>query len=230
MEPNQMGAAGQPMPNQQIPTQPMPAAEAMPSMEQQMAAAMQEQVAEPALEPAPVMEAPKKDNKGMLIGMILAIVVAVAGIGFGAFSMISGAQNEDNYKKQIASLQSTNANLSAQLAEVEALNGDEALALLQAAAPYTISYANVYAKYNGEDDIVAYWVKYLPTNVPEGTTVANDIIFTLNDEGEWEFSLPGMTTLAPELANDYVLLDGGEVVIPAPVAPETPAEEENTEE
>ncbi|MBR0488228.1 hypothetical protein IJJ39_00935 [Candidatus Saccharibacteria bacterium] len=244
MEPNQMGAAGQPMPNQQIPNQPMqepmqagqPAMQAM-SVEEQMTMAMQEPMQDmnQVVEPAPVMEAPKKSGHGMLIGMILAIVVAIAGVAFGVIMMLNGNNTSADYEKQISSLKATNANLQDQLSEFEALNGDEALKLLQDAVasqslPYSIQYANVYAKYNGDDDVTAYWVKYLPVNVPEGVAVASDIIFTMSEDGNWEFALPGFTSFTEELLQNYVLLDGSEIVVapvtpaPAPAPEETPAE------
>ena len=249
MEPNQMGAAGQPMPNQQIPTQPqqpvmeqtmqeqaMTTEQFAPAgdmtMEEQMAAAMQEQPMDQSMvESTSVVEGPKKNN-GMLIGMVLAVVAAVAGIAFGVIMMLSGNGKVSDLEKQVSSLKSTNSNLQSQLDEVEALNGDEALALLQTAVvsqslPYGIGYANVYAKYDGDEDLVAYWVKYLPINVPEGVGVANDIIFTMNDEGNWEFTLPGFSGYTQELADNYVLLDGNAVPAPAPApapAPEEPEE------
>lgn len=140
MDPNQMGVAGQPVPNQptmsnmpefgvqpqaQAPVQSQPVAAqpvAQPAtqpapeqpvmaetltMEQQMEVAMQEPVMEtPAPAPMPV-EAPKKKGKGMMICLIAALIVAAGGIGFGIYMMISGQQTEDNYKKQISSLQTT---------------------------------------------------------------------------------------------------------------------------
>ena len=142
MDPNQMGAAGQPMPNQPTPSnmpefgpqpvqaaqpvQPMaePVAEPMANaepmaeqvtmtMEEQMAAAMQEPMMQqqmPQPEPMPV-EAPKKKGHGMLITMILALIVAAGGIGFGVYMLISGQQTENNYKRQISTLQGTIAQL-----------------------------------------------------------------------------------------------------------------------
>lgn len=238
-----MGAAGQPMPNQQMPTesvQPMQPTqpmqqmpEQMVSVEEQMMTAMNEPM--PMSEPlaaAPVMEEPKKSkSNGMLIGMVLAIVVAVAGIAFGVIMMLTGNSQKADYDKQISSLKAANNSLQKQLDEVEVLNGDEALSLLQAAAvaqslPYGISYANVYAKYDGEDDITAYWVKYMPVNVPEGVAVANNIIFTLNEDGEWEFVLPGFDVFTQELADNYVLLDGSEIVVPVAPAPAPEAQPE----
>ena len=138
MDPNQMGVAGQPVPNQPIMSNmpefgvqpqaqaavnqpiaqpaPQPVAQPMPeqavatetlSMEQQMEAAMQEPVVETqAPEPMPV-EAPKKKSHGLVICLIAALLVAAGGIGFGIYMMISGQQTEDNYKKQISSLQTT---------------------------------------------------------------------------------------------------------------------------
>ena len=232
-----MGAAGQPMPEQPTPIQPTQpvdpmsmAEEPMNMVEQQMTEAIQEQIEQPAMEPTPVMEAPKtKKINNMMIGLVLAIVVAVAGIAFGVIMMLNGNSQVADLEKQISSLKATNSNLQSELDEVEPLNGDEALVLLQSAAatqglPYGIGYANVFAKYNGNDDVVAYWVKYLPVNVPEGVAVASDIIFTMNADGEWEFTLPGFTGYTQELINNYVSLDGNALTIVATpeVVPENP--------
>lgn len=207
---------------------PTAAPTAQMSVEQQMMAEIQNSQIEEQQKAAAEAEAAAKlaeaeadkpqQNKGMLIGLIVAAVVAVGGIGFGVFSMISGNQKTDNLNKQIATLKSQNSELQNQIADASTLNGDEALALLNEAASeqkvgYEIGYANVYAKYNGDDDTVSYWVKYLPINVSVGAKTANDIIFTLGDDNEWEFELPGFVTYTQTLIDDYVLLDGSEIVL-----------------
>lgn len=218
-----MGAAAQPMPEPAV------------TMEQQMAAAMEETipVEMPVEAQAPIMEAPKpKKSNGVLIGLIFAIVVALGGIGFGVFMLLNNNTVAADYEKQISSLKSTNANLQNQLDEVEMLNGDEALTLLQTAAtaqsaPYAINYANVYARYSGDEDITAYWVKYMATSTVDGAMILSNIIFTMSDDGDWDFTLPGFTTYTQELADNYTALNGSTITVP--VAP-TPAPTEPTEE
>ena len=248
MEPNQ-----NPNPNQ-VPTPVNPAmpetpAQANPaaqmSVEQQMMAEIQNSQMEDQQKAAAEAEAAAKlaeaeankpkQNKGMLIGLVAAIIVAVGGIGFGVFMMISGNQRADSLNKQISTLKSQNSELQNQVADAAALNGDVALELLNEAATaqnlgYAIGYANVYAVYDGDEDITSYWVKYLPINVQAGAMTANDIIFTLGDDGEWEFELPGFVTYTQALTNDYVLLDGSEIVLNDTVVEDAGVVEETTTE
>lgn len=177
-----------------------------------------EQVTVTEAGPAPAMpETPKKKNNGMLIGLILCLLVAAGGIGFGVFAMMDGNAQTTELNKQISSLKKQNSDLLEQISEFEKieyveeeLSGDIALDLLQKAnngnQEYEIGYANVYAKYNGEDK-VSYWVKYYPVNVKSDEVgLAYDIIFTLNDDGEWEFELPGFTGWGPDLEEQYTVL------------------------
>ena len=173
----------------------------------------------------------KKSSKGMLYGLILCLILAVGGIGFGVWAMMDGNTQKEQLNTQISSLKKQNNELSEKIIELEEnnaggnteedntntpteakeLNGDTALDLLVKAVTgkqlgYGVGYANVYAKYNGNDK-VAYWVKYMPTHIiNDEVSVAYDIIFTLNDAGEWEFELPGFTGYGPELEAQYTVL------------------------
>ena len=219
MEPNQMGAAGQPMPNQPLPNQPMPepvapvppvpeqsapmsdqAAPAM-SMEEQMTAAMVETMPDqPTMSTAPALEPQKKSNKAIILGMIFFAIVAIGGIGFGVWMMLDKDNLASKYEEQISSLKKTNSQLMEQLADQDAITSDEALDLLKDGVTtknlsYNILNANIYAVYNGEEDKTAYWVKYTAstTDAPE-TIVQYNTIFTLNeDEETWTFEIPGFT-------------------------------------
>lgn len=203
MQPNQT------MPQQPVqPQQPISPTPPQPSVAQQMDAALNE----PPVTPPPMSAAPKKKGVGMGLALVLCILLAVAGVAFGAFVLVQKNTEAALYEKQLTDLKKTNSELSNQLAEVNnALSGDEALALLKRTAAkdgvgYEIAYANVYAKYIGDEDKIAYWVKYLPINAADGVATATDIIFTLNDEGEWEYALPGFTETTPEMLNDYALV------------------------
>ena len=48
----------------------------------------------------------KKGGNGMLIGLVLCVIAAVAGIGFGVWAMMDGNSQKDNYEKRISSLKS----------------------------------------------------------------------------------------------------------------------------
>ncbi|MBO4813097.1 hypothetical protein J5491_03025 [Candidatus Saccharibacteria bacterium] len=172
-----------------------------------------------------------KSGKGMLYGLIFCLILAVGGIGFGVWTMMDGNTQKEQLNTQISSLKSQNNELSERIIELEEnnagenteedntntpteakeLNGDIALDLLVKAVTgkqlgYGVGYANVYAKYNGNDK-VAYWVKYMPTHIiNDEVSVAYDIIFTLNDAGEWEFELPGFTGYGSELEAQYTVL------------------------
>ena len=188
---------------------PMSAAQAPEQM-------VAEQVTVAEMGSAPAMpEAPKKKSNGMLIGLILCLLLAIGGVGFGIWMMMDGNTQKDNLNKQISDLRKQNNDLLEQIEEIdvdaqEELNGDIALDLLQKAnktnSSYGIGYANVYAKYNGDDEI-SYWVKYYPTHVQsDDVGLAYDIIFTLGEDGEWEFELPGFTGYGPDLEEQYTVL------------------------
>ncbi len=223
------------------PTQPVPAPA---SPEQQIAAELEQAAAEDMAKAAAMKEAAEKEaaleaakpkqSKGMVAGLVIACLVAVAGIGFGAYSMISSSQNIDSLNKQITTLKNTNSNLESQVADMPELTGEEALSLLSNAAlstnaGYKIAFANVYAVYTGseddEEDVTAYWVKYLPVEMTEGSTSADNIIFTLNDEGEWDFTLPGFVTYDSTFTANYELLNGEKVPANVVNSTETVVEE-----
>ena len=177
----------------------------------------------------------KKGGKGMLYGMVFCMVLAIGGIGFGVWAMMDGNNQMTKLNEQITKSNNQITTLNEQLAECNAesdvlddemdestdeesdknavveLNGDMALDLLREAITgkqmgYGVAYANVYAKYNG-DDKVSYWVKYWPSHiVSKDVEVAYDIIFTLNDAGGWDFELPGFTGYGPELTQQYTVL------------------------
>lgn len=204
-------------------------------------ATMSEQMDEILSEPLPVEQfapadsvvepaAPKKKNTTMVVALLCCIILAVAGIAFGAFMMVQRNNDITAYDKKIADLRKTNNELTAALAKTEALTGEEALAMLKQYAAvnmlgFDVAYANVYAKYVGDENIVSYWVKYLPINVAEGAATANNVIFEQDEDGEWTFSLPGFTDEdGAKIFDDYELID------PLGIYEDVVVDDETTEE
>ena len=75
-----------------------------------------EQVTVAEMGPAPAMpEAPKKKSNGMLIGLILCIVLAIGGIGFGVWMMMDSNTQKDSLNKQISDLRKQNNDLLEQV-------------------------------------------------------------------------------------------------------------------
>ena len=60
-------------------------------------------------------EKPKKKSNGMLLGLILCLLLAAGGIGFGVWTMMDGNTQKENFEKQITSLNSQISNLQEQL-------------------------------------------------------------------------------------------------------------------
>ena len=224
-----MGAAGQPMPEQPapasmpeqpipeqpLPTQPEPIAPTM-TVEEQMVAAMAETTPnQPSTTIAPT-KAPKKKSSIGAIGMIFFAILAIGGIVFGVMMMLDKDSLVASYDNQIKTLTETKNTLQNQLDSMELLNGDEALSMLKQAVteqklPYNILSANVYAKYTGDEDAIAYWVQYISsqTDAPSVMTM-NNIIFSLDeDTDEWSFALPGFTAEDPNystIVSEYTVL------------------------
>lgn len=59
----------------------------------------------------------KKGSKGMLIGLILCLLLAAGGVGFGVWAMMDGNTTRDNLNAQISSLRSQNSELLDQLSD-----------------------------------------------------------------------------------------------------------------
>ena len=236
MEPNQMGAAGQPIPEpapQPTPT-PMPDMAAAPvspvppvqpepamTMEAQMNAEMAAEPVQPVAEDTQITAAPaaepKKKSSSMLLGMILLAIVAVGGIAFGVIMMMQNDSQAKSYEAQIATLRDSNSKLMEEISSQEDLTSDEALKLLAEGAvknqlPYTILNANVTAKYSGEEEQVSYWVKYtaFPNTNPAEITQYNTIFTQNEDEESWTFEMPGFTAADQRyntLIVDYTAID-----------------------
>ncbi len=119
MEPNNMNSAG--MPNMQN----------QPGMGSQSVGqnAMEQALAETSASPAPAsvpMGAPvKKSGKGMLYGMIVFMILAIGGIGFGAWAMMDGNTQKANLEKQISDLRAQNNLLQEQIAEGSGSSDDD---------------------------------------------------------------------------------------------------------
>ena len=66
----------------------------------------------------------KKGGNGMLIGLVLCVIAAVAGIGFGVWVMMDGNTQKDNYEKQISSLRNQINELQEKTSEDAADKGE----------------------------------------------------------------------------------------------------------
>lgn len=189
------------------------------SMEQQMSAEMEnsrlieEQQAQmvAATAQADAREA-KKDNKGLLIGLIVACVVAVCGIAFGVLMMVLRSNDAADYKGQIATLTKTNTALTEQIAAqtpaTEVIDAETILKFLRetfVGAEYEIAYAKVYGIYDGAEDMEAYWVKYV-TEWADGSLVEYNVIMQLGADGNWTLGEPFGVYDETEMA-EYVVID-----------------------
>lgn len=65
------------------------------------------------------VSAKKKGSKGMLYGMILCVVLAVGGIGFGVWAWVDGNTQKDSLNQQISDLKKKNSELLDRIAEYE---------------------------------------------------------------------------------------------------------------
>ena len=74
-----------------------------------------EQVTETPMSPAVAPE--KKKNNGMLLGLILCIVLAIGGIGFGVWMMMDSNTQKDSLNKQISDLRKQNNDLLEQVGD-----------------------------------------------------------------------------------------------------------------
>ncbi len=73
---------------------------------------------EPAKDNIAFADKPKKNN-GMLIGLILCLLLAVGGIGFGIWAMMDGNAQKDALNSQISALKAQNNELSNKVTELE---------------------------------------------------------------------------------------------------------------
>ena len=61
----------------------------------------------------------QKGGKGMLIGLILCLILAIGGIGFGVWAMMDGNSQIEALNAQITSLKSQNSDLRDQITELQ---------------------------------------------------------------------------------------------------------------
>lgn len=61
----------------------------------------------------------KKGGNGMMIGMILAFILAVGGIGFGVWAMMDGNQQKEELNLQISTLKKQNSELMERISVLE---------------------------------------------------------------------------------------------------------------
>ena len=60
----------------------------------------------------------KKDNKWMLLLLILFLLLGIGGVGFGAWSMIDGNTKVEDLKSQVATLKTQNSKLTEEVADL----------------------------------------------------------------------------------------------------------------
>lgn len=115
MDPNNNPAGVPDMQNQPVDSVQLVAPTGAETIEQALAEANME-VASKAGVPmgAPV----KKSGHGMLIGLILCLLLAISGIGFGVYVMMDGNTQKTNYEKQISTLKAQNKELADKIAEL----------------------------------------------------------------------------------------------------------------
>ena len=85
-----------------------------------------EQVTVAQTEPAPVFKDEKKGGKGMLFGLILCLLLAAGGIGFGVWEMMDGNTAKADFENQIADLKKQNNELRDKLDGASRAEGDTA--------------------------------------------------------------------------------------------------------
>ncbi len=89
--------------------------------------AITEQVTETQMGPAsmePAALPEKKKSNGILIGLILCLVLAAGGIGFGVFAMMDGNAQKESLNKQISELKKTNNDLMDKLNNTTVVDDD----------------------------------------------------------------------------------------------------------
>ncbi len=166
--------------------------------EQNMAAAPAQNVtAAPAQgatgEPLPkdnMMAAPVKEKKkggsGMLIGLILCLLLAAGGIGFGVWMMMDGNTQKDAMNQQISALKKQNSELQEKISnDASGDSWDKFSRNLATQSMYIMGY---YSHYNGtgNEQYVAYALKdtnghLVITDAGNNMNVDNPVILELDD-------------------------------------------------
>ena len=104
---------------------------------------------------------PKKSGKGMVYGMIFLAILAIAGIGFGVWTMLDSNTQKEQLNSQITTLKAQNNELLEKLAETESEDAEdegevteeqEAVSLWPAKAG--VVYSNFYVL-NDSDEVIA---------------------------------------------------------------------------
>lgn len=85
--------------------------------------------AEPAVTP-PVeqkvekVEGEKKKNQAMMFALVICLLLAVGGVGFGIWAMFSGNERADELSAKVTTLQNQNAELTEQITKLNPESGD----------------------------------------------------------------------------------------------------------
>lgn len=128
-----------------------------------------EDVSAPEVKPE-VNEAPKSDivfndkpkkNSGMMIGMIVLLILAIGGIGFGIWAMMDGGTQKTNYEKQISDLRAQNAELLEKVGEDEEINTEDYIYInewgLKIKIPENLKAISYRYTYGVNSTSVAFW-------------------------------------------------------------------------
>lgn len=66
------------------------------------------------------VEGAKKKNQGIMLAVVLCLILAVGGVGFGIWAMLDGNERAKSQEAQIASLKSQNEELEEQITKLNA--------------------------------------------------------------------------------------------------------------
>lgn len=157
MEPNQNTAG---VPGASAAGQNMAAAPA-----QNVTAAPVQGVTSESLSKGNMMAAPanekKKSGSGMLIGLILCLLLAVGGIGFGVWMMMDGNTQKDALNQQISVLKKQNNELQKQIDEGAGLSKNPVIESSKLREDYSaeLSFESSLISNYGEIYVVDVWVE-----------------------------------------------------------------------
>lgn len=144
MDPNNMNAAG--MPNE-------------PSQSSAVEQALAEEPMTPSSASASMGMPMKKSGKGMLYGMIIFIILAIGGIGFGVWAMMDGNTQKANLEKQISDLREQNNMLQDQIADEGGMGIEDSVKLNPIYEGFQDEDAEAYIPKIGKNGIVRLTIR-----------------------------------------------------------------------
>lgn len=157
MEPNQntAGMPGASTAGQNMAATPVQSATAAP-----MQGATSESLPKDNMAAAPANEK-KKGGSGMVIGLILCLLLAAGGIGFGVWMMMDGNMQKDVMNQQISALKKQNNELQKQIDEGAGLSKNPVIESSKLREDYSaeLSFESSLISNYGEIYVVDVWVK-----------------------------------------------------------------------